>query len=148
MWYVFLIFLIFIDLFTKYLAQIYLQDTLYLFWDLVFLKLVLNKWIAFSIQITWIILKILTIIIISIILWYYFKQEKPKKNSIYDISFVFIIRWAIWNGIERIFLWVVTDFFWIKYFSIFNMADVFITIWWIIFIIAIILEWKQIKNKH
>lgn len=145
MWYLILFFLISIDFFTKYLAKIYIQDTLNLVWDFVFLKLVFNNWIAFSIQITWIILKIVTIIIIWIIFWYYFKIEKPKKIFLYDISFAFILRWAIWNWIERIFFGSVTDFFWIKYFSIFNMADIFVTIWWILFVFA--LKKELTKNK-
>lgn len=135
MFYLWIIFLVCIDLFTKYLAKINLQETKNLVGDFLYLKYVENIWIAFSIPITWIFLKILTILIIWIIFWYYFTEEKKKKNKILDISFVLILAGALGNGYERIFHSKVIDFIGLKYFAIFNIADIFITFWVTIYII-------------
>lgn len=135
MFYIWIFFLVFIDLFTKFFAKNNLLIWKELVGDFLYLKYVENIWIAFSIPITWITLKILTIIIILVIFWYYFKEDKKKKEIVIDISYIFILAWAIWNWYERIFNWKVIDFIWIKYFSIFNLADVFIFLWVTIYII-------------
>jgi signal peptidase II len=51
-----------------------------------------------------------------------------------DISFGLILAWAIGNGIERVFRWYVIDFIGVEYFSVFNLADSFITIGAILYI--------------
>jgi lipoprotein signal peptidase len=129
-------FLIFIDLFTKYLAKEYLQTPIILIENFFSLRYVENIGIAFSFPITWLPLKILTVIIIWFFLYYYFTEEKHKKNIFVDMSFVLILSWAIWNGYERIWNEKVIDFFAVQYFSVFNMADVFITLWVLLYIFA------------
>jgi len=135
MFYLILIIWIILDLFTKYLANIYLQDQINIFGNLVYLKYVENPWIAFSIVIPLLLLKILTIILIFWIFLYYLKEEAKKKNLIIDLSFWLILAWAIWNGIERILNSRVIDFIWVNWFSVFNLADSFITIWAILYIL-------------
>ena len=129
MFYLIIIIWIIIDLFTKYLANIYLQDKINIFWDFLYFKFIKNPWIAFWIEINTILLKIVTISLI-IMIFYYYKQEKKenKTSKLLDISFALILAWAIWNWIERILNSNVIDFIWVKYFSIFNLADSFITI--------------------
>jgi len=136
-----------LDLFTKYLANIFLQNKVNILWDFLYFKYIENPWIAFWIKIYPIFLKIITISLIILIFRYY-KEERKKYNvniwknkekllsykKIIDISFSLIIAWAIWNWIERVFNSYVIDFIWIKYFSIFNLADSFITIWAIFYI--------------
>ncbi|MDQ7022094.1 MAG: signal peptidase II [Candidatus Gracilibacteria bacterium] len=57
------------------------------------------------------------------------KGEKELKNkNILNISFGLIISGALGNAYERIFNEKVIDFIGVKYFSIFNLADSFITI--------------------
>jgi signal peptidase II len=102
-----------------------------------YLKYVENPWIAFSIKIPLFFLKILTIILIFWIFYYYLTSEKKKEKKIIDFSFSLILAWAIWNAIERIFNDKVIDFIWIKYFSIFNLADSFITIWAILYLYSL-----------
>ncbi len=129
-----------LDLFTKNLALTKLQEQVNIFWDFLFLKYIENTWIAFSIQITW--LKYLTIILIIWIFLYYFYEKKTiKNNHLLDLSFWLILAWGIWNGIERVFNWFVIDFIWVKYFAVFNLADIFITIW------AMIYLYILFKNK-
>jgi lipoprotein signal peptidase len=154
------IFSIVIDIITKHFASIYLQNQINLLWDFVYFKYTSNNWIAFSINLPF--LKIITLILIFWIFYYYIKENKDErlkrkdKNTVKqyhselvseftkthknllkwkDISFGLIIWWAIWNWIGRISSWKVADFIWIKYFAIFNFADIFITIWALIYII-------------
>lgn len=134
--YLILISSIIIDLATKQLAKIFIDEKINIIWDLIFIKYIENTWIAFSINVPF--LKILTIILIIWIFYYYFKEEKIKKSKLIDLSFWFILWWAIWNWIERVLNWKVIDFIWIKWFAIFNMADIFISIWAIIYLIYIL----------
>lgn len=117
-----------LDILTKFLSNIYLQDKINIIWNFFYLKFIYNYWIAFSIPITWIILKIITIIIITILVYYYITQEKKKNNKLIDYWFILVISWALWNWYERIFNWKVIDFLAINNFSIFNLADVYITL--------------------
>ena len=140
MFYSIIIFWVVLDLFTKNLANIYLQKKINILWDFLSLKYVENTWIAFSTQIPG--LKYLTIILIIAIFYYYFlERKKEKKKKLFDLSFWLILAWAIWNWIERIFDSRVIDFISVKYFSVFNLADSFITIW------AIIYMYILFKNK-
>lgn len=126
---------IILDLYTKFLAKIKLDETVFLVKDFLYLKYQENPGIAFSISITWIFLKIITIFLIIWIFVYYFKYEKLKKNNLIDLSFWLILWWAIANWYERIFNSAVGDFIGVKYFSIFNLADTFISIWVILYLI-------------
>ncbi len=128
-----------IDFFTKFLALNFIENKINIIWDLFYLVLIKNDWIAFWIDLPF--LKILTIILIIWIFYYYFKEERKNNNKYIDLAFWLILAWAIWNWFERIFFSEVIDFFWIKWFSIFNFADIFITLWAIIYLII------NLKNK-
>jgi lipoprotein signal peptidase len=131
--------LVFLDFLSKYLFILFLGAwKINLLWEYLFLKIFKNNWIAFSIELPY--LKFFTLLIISWIIYYYFKYEKFKNNKYINLSFILIIAWAIWNWWERIFLWEVTDFIWVKYFSIFNFADIYINIWIIIYLSIIVLK--------
>ncbi len=133
MFYIIIITWVFLDLYSKNLALNYLQNKINILWDFFYLKYIENTWIAFSTQIPW--LKYLTIILVAWIFIYHFRERKKIKNKkLLDLSFWLILAWAIWNWIERVFNWFVIDFIWVKYFSIFNLADSFVTIWAIIYI--------------
>ncbi len=133
---------IIIDILTKTLANIYLIKKINILWDYIYLQFILNPWIAFWIEIYPTILKVITISLIILIFYYYKKERKElKSNKLIDISFWLILSWAIWNAIERIFNSNVIDFIWIKYFSVFNFADTFITTG------AIIYMYVLYKNK-
>ncbi len=134
--YISLIISLIIDLLTKYIALNYLDKKIEIIWNYFYLEYFENTGIAFSIQLPYI--KIITIILILWIYYYYFKEEKKKKEKFIDISFWLIIWGAIWNWLERIFNSKVIDFIWVKNFSIFNMADVFISIGAIIYILYIL----------
>ena len=135
--YVLIPLLVWIDLSTKYFANIFLQDKISLISDILFFKYIENIGIAFSFPITGLPLKIMTVWILSYFIYYYFTQEKYKKNTLVDLSFIFILSWWLWNAYERIIYGKVIDFIWIKNFAIFNIADIFITLWVILYVIHI-----------
>lgn len=134
--YITIILSVIIDLVTKSFAIDYFQEKINIFSNFIFIKYYENTWIAFSVNIPF--LKVLTIILIISIFYYYFKEEKKKKDKIIDLSFWLILWWAIWNWFERVFNWKVIDFIWVQGFSIFNMADTFISIWAIFLLINLL----------
>ncbi len=137
MLYLIIIIWVVLDLFTKNLAFNSLQDRISILWNFLYLQYFENTGIAFSTQVPG--LKYLTIILIIWIFIYYFSERKnTKNNNLLDLSFWLILAWAIWNWIERVFNWYVIDFIWVKYFSVFNLADSFITIWAIIYLYLIL----------
>lgn len=127
------------------IAKIYLWEKINLIGDFLYLKYVENTGIAFSLPIEGLILKILTIVIICIIFWYYKTEEQAKNDLKINLAFMMILAWALGNGYERIFHGKVIDFLWVKYFSVFNIADVWISIWVAIYIYILIFLSKQ-KN--
>lgn len=132
------------DIISKYLVSVYLESKIHIFWDMLFLEFVKNTGIAFSFPITWVLLKIITVVLIFWIILYYIKEEKPKNNTLVDLSFILILSGAVWNALERIFLWEVIDFIWVKYFAVFNIADSYITIWALIYIYyTFFIAWKK-----
>jgi len=151
MFYFIVIIWIILDLVSKYFATIHLKNQINIFWDFLYLKQVFNPWIAFWIEIPTSLLKIWTIILIIWIFYYYrleLKWEKNIKNKkILNLSFWLIISWAISNAYERVFQEKVIDFIWVKYFSIFNLADSFITIWAIILIYYYYKKWVSDQEK-
>ncbi len=143
---------IILDWISKFLSESFLVNKkISIIYDFFTLQLSKNSWIAFSIPIEWIVLKIITVTIICWILFYYFKFEDRKNNAFIQAWYGLIIGWAIWNAIERIFIWKVTDFINIKYFAIFNFADIFINIWVIILLLLSCFLWmnqkKVLKSK-
>lgn len=145
MFYLLIFFIAVFDLITKYIAKIALQEKINLIWDFFYLKYVENLWIAFSISLTWVILKIVTVIIIWVIFYYYYTEEKKKNNFVVDLSFSFILWWAFWNAYERLFNDKVIDFIWVKYFSIFNVADIFISLWILIYLYILFFD-KNVRK--
>jgi len=134
--YIFLItWLIALDSISKLFALKFLKQELFIIPSLLSFHYVENTGIAFSIAITGIVLKIITLVLIFGIFWYYWKEEKGKKSFILDISYSFIFAGALWNAWERIFRWYVTDFISLEYFAVFNLADSYITLWacWILY---------------
>ena len=151
MFYYTLIIWLILDFITKYLAVTHLKSQINIIWDYLYFKQVYNSWIAFGIQIPFWLLKIWTIVLIIWIYYYYIlelKEEKIQKNKkIINFSFWLIISGAIWNAYERVFNEKVIDFVWVKYFSIFNMADSFIAIWAIILIYYYYKKWVSDQEK-
>jgi len=132
------IFLVFLDLATKLYAQNHFQEVIPLWNDFLYLTFVKNPGIAFSLPLTGIALKILTIFFILGILWYYRTQEYIKTSNLIDVSFLLILSWALANGYERIVHSEVIDFIGVQYFSVFNVADICICVWVGLYIYSLI----------
>jgi len=126
-----------LDLYTKFISFSHLDKKINIIWDFLYLQLLMNPGIAFWVQLDQIVIKILTICLILWIFYYYFSEERKEKSILTDVAFWMILWGAIWNGIERVFRWEVVDFIWVKYFSVFNIADICITLWAILYIIAL-----------
>ncbi len=121
--------LILLDQTSKYFFEHFLMSSkIHIIGDFLILSFVRNTGIAFSFPIEGIILKVLTIALIIGISVYYFRYEQYKNLPITKWAYVFIFSGAISNGLERVFVGSVTDFIGVKYFAIFNFADIFISV--------------------
>ncbi len=136
-----------LDLWSKSFASEYLQDRVDLLGDFLYLEHVFNDGIAFSVDLNQMLLKIVTIFLIIWFFYYYWLEERKKKSLCIDISFWLIIWGAIWNWIERIFRENVVDFIGVKYFSVFNLADSFITVGAVLYLIAL-LKYKGLEINN
>lgn len=141
-------FLVIIDL----LSKIYFQnfERVNIISDFLFLETYKNPGIAFWIGVTWYLLKALTIILIIGLFCFFCKEIKNWKTTrLEQISFSLLIGGALWNAYERIFIGEVTDFIWVKYFAIFNFADIFISVWvWLYFLNYLLWNVFDQKNSH
>lgn len=131
---------LFLDYITKIYAQIHFDERYQVFWDILYFEYIRNPWIAFSLPVQWLLLKVVTIILILGISYYYIYCE--KKNLWTNLWYWVLLWWALWNAYERIVYWSVTDFIAVKYFSVFNLADSFIFIWVFILIILNYAKWR------
>ena len=116
------------DALSKYWASTMLVWAIPLIPNVLSLEYAQNTGIAFSIPLTWSLLKCITVILIFGIFWYYYREEKKKKSRLLDISYSFIFAGAIGNAWERIFIGHVTDMISLEYFAIFNLAASYISL--------------------
>ncbi len=140
--YITLILWLILDGITKFAAFSYLKSPISIAWDFLSFELLFNPGIAFGLTLHHGFLKVLTICLILWIFYYYFTEEREKNSDLVDISFWLILAGAIWNWLERIFRGEVIDFISVQGFSVFNLADSFITIGAIIYIYTLY------KNRH
>lgn len=130
-----------IDIVTKMLAKGLGFSRIDLVGNIMYLKYIHNPGIAFGIPVWGILLKIITLVFIWFIAYYYFSEEKKRKIPRIDAIFGLILAGAVGNAIERILNGSVIDFIGIQHFAIFNMADVAICSGAILYILHLM------KNK-
>lgn len=100
--------------------------------------LTFNPYISFSLPLSGLILTIiLTIIALSLVSFIIYSLIK-KKNKELIIPLTFILFGAISNLIDRYSFGAVIDYFDLRYFSVFNLGDVMITIGSIFVLLKII----------
>ncbi len=121
--------LVSLDAFSKYITPLYFSSEREIIPGILSLVYVQNPGIAFSFPLTGLALKILTLILIFWIFWYYGTQERKKKSKILDISYALIIAGALGNAWERLFRSYVTDMISVSHFAVFNLADSSISLW-------------------
>jgi len=119
----FAVFLIIFDRFFKILSKkFFLNNEIKIIGNFFKFNFEKNYFIAFSIPISGYILNILIILIILLLLILIIKFIQ-KKQFISSIYLLFIILGASSNLFDRIYYGYVIDYFDLKYFTIFNLAD-------------------------
>jgi lipoprotein signal peptidase len=90
-------------------------------------------------------LRILTLMILVIILFLYFKIPNDKRHNLLKVLAVFIVAGAIGNMIDRFFLGYVTDFIYFEFidFPLFNVADCYLTVSSILLVIVSLFYYKE-----
>lgn len=86
-----------------------------------------NPYIAFSIPFSGLVLNCLVLIIILGLIWHLIKNY-AKSQALFVLIFSSIIFGAISNLYDRITFAYVVDYFDCKYFTVFNLADVMISL--------------------
>ncbi len=137
-----------IDQFTKYLATMHLKDQApYVVMEGVFeLRYLENRGAAFGMmQGQYMLFYVLTVIMTIFILWEIKRLFKNPKYRPFVLTLLLVLSGAIGNFIDRISLQYVVDFFYFKLidFAIFNMADSYITIAVILFILLVLFYYKE-----
>lgn len=143
-------FLIVLDQFTKKLAlkNLYNNKPYVIIDNVLELTYVENRGAAFGIlqnkQILFYILTILVLLVITILLY---KINGIKNNLLYSIFLILIFSGAVGNFIDRVRNKYVIDFIYFKPidFSVFNFADIYITITCVLKIIYLIIDSKVNK---
>jgi len=139
------VFFIFLDKFLKTLAlNGKLDESVCLISDIFCLKFVPNYNIAFSLPFSGPILISLIIVILVILLYYWVNLFKKGQKNKY-LVLTFLIIGAIINLIDRTEHGFVVDYFDLKYFTVFNVADIMITGG---VLILILLNLKSKKNDR
>ncbi|WP_165974171.1 signal peptidase II [Marinitoga lauensis] len=123
-------FILVLDQISKKLAQEYLMGkTIHIIGDFLTLSYVTNTGIAFGIfQGHPFIMGIIATFVVTIIYIYRKIHLKQHKSFLFDLSTVFIIGGALGNIYDRVRIEYVVDMFSVKYFSVFNVADSFVTV--------------------
>lgn len=115
--------------------------------DLLSFRLLFNKNIAFSLPISGpiliLIISIIILILVYVILMHVINFQ-TKKQEIYILSL--ILFGSISNLIDRFFYGAVVDYFDLKYFTIFNLADVMISFGVIIYFLHYLKKDKQTQS--
>lgn len=106
----------------------------YLFYDLqrwstyLLLTPAFNTWIWWSLPVSrWIVIPVTFFIIMLL-------RYRGKAYKEYKRVLVLFIAWAIWNAYDRILLGWVRDFIDLQYRPIFNLADIYISCWLVLFL--------------
>ncbi|SHE86491.1 signal peptidase II [Marinitoga hydrogenitolerans DSM 16785] len=134
-----------LDQISKKMAQEYLAGkNINIIGDFISLSYVTNTGIAFGMLQGYSFFHgILATVVVTII--YIFRKNYLKNNNsiLFDISTIFIIGGALGNIYDRIRLNYVVDMFSVKYFSVFNVADSFVTVGGILLAIY---YWRRSKD--
>ena len=139
---IFAVFFVILDVFLKNYSLKNLEfHEIKVLGDIFKLSLAKNTGIAFSLPLSGPILNGFILLIISFLIYYYSKEIKQKKDK-HLLPLTFIIVGAIMNFIDRIRFAYVIDYFNLKWFTVFNIADCMIVFG------ASFLVYKQMTEKR
>lgn len=148
----FILALVGIDQYTKCLAVKYLVGNSINIIDGVFqLTYVENTGAAFGVLKGGIVIfTVITIIVLALIIYAYFKYLRDDKFKALRILSIFIIAGAIGNFIDRIVNGYVVDFMRITFidFPVFNVADLYVSWSAVIVFILMIFKYKDTDFSH
>lgn len=136
------------DQLTKYLAVLFLKgkDGIDIITNVFKLYYLENKGAAFGIlkDKQWLFF-IITIVFLLLVIYAYIKVPYTKKYFLFRINLILVISGAIGNLIDRILNKYVIDFIYFELidFPIFNIADCYVTISAILFLILILFYYKD-----
>lgn len=143
-----IIFLLFLDQLTKYLAIINLkgQPAVSLIDGILELQYLENKGAAFGmLQNKKTLFIFMTVVMLTVIFYVFFKLPQKKKFVIWQVFMCLICAGGIGNMIDRIRYDYVVDFIYFKVidFPVFNVADIMITIGTVLFFIVVLFFVKE-----
>jgi signal peptidase II len=122
----FVVILFLIDIYLKKIFSTSSREY-FIFYDWFKLKHAFNSGIAFGININFYLIILFYLIAIPILIWFLVFQYKQKK-SLNILAVTLVIFGAISNLIDRVLFGGVIDYFDVKYWSVFNLADTMIVI--------------------
>ena len=124
-----------IDIFLKRIFLALPGREYFVLGDFLKLKLATNSGIAFGLPIDQRLFLFLYVLIF-LILAYWLVKEYRKKNLIMISALTLVILGALSNLLDRFFFGAVIDYLDLKYYSVFNLADVMITFGVIMIIVS------------
>lgn len=144
------ILLIALDQVTKFLATTYLAPIGFTSFipGILQLQYVLNDGMAFGLlggkQLFLIIVTGIALVALT-----FYLLAKPPENKVERFAFILILAGGVGNLIDRIRLGYVVDFFATTFmdFAVFNVADCFVTIGVILFLVHMILEEIKLRKQ-
>jgi len=125
-WLIIAVFFVVFDRFFKSLAiNGFLDNKINLIKDWFGLQFVANPGIAFSLPLSGDFLSVLIIFVVFVLVFYllYFVKKNERKNV---ILLTFLLFGAISNLVDRLRFGFVVDYLDLKYFTVFNLADIMI----------------------
>ena len=143
-----IVILVLLDQYTKLLAIAHLKEqSAFVLWNNVFeLHYLENRGAAFGIlQNQRVFFYISVLLITAAVIWFYSKVPMGKKYLPLRICIIGICAGAIGNMIDRIYLGYVVDFFYFNLidFPIFNVADIYVTVTFIVLVLLIFFYYKD-----
>ncbi len=130
-----------LSLASKLLADAYLVSRIPVFGSFAGLQYATNPGIAFSITFPWHLQSVFIAVALGALAW----AAVHAKTAWSRVSFGMILGGALGNVADRIFDGVVTDFFQVGTFPVFNVADSFITVGVVLLLVEAVLIWRKKK---
>jgi signal peptidase II len=96
--------------------------------NLLRLRLAYNEGVAFSFPLTGLALKAVTMALIAYVAYFFFRSEEHRGRKDVALAYAAILGGGIANAYDRLLIGKVTDFVDLKYFAIFNVADIMVTL--------------------
>lgn len=142
------ILLVVLDQFTKYLASSYLKgnEPIDIIKGVFSLEYLENTGIAFGMfKDKFAFFVVLTILVLIVIGFFYVKMPDTKRYRPLQFCMIFIVAGAIGNMIDRIIHNYVIDFFYFNLidFPIFNVADIYVSVTVFVLFLLILLYYKD-----